>query len=62
MQVQEHTLGTPEIEEIDDKFPTSNAYQSKKGQTEVYVTNNLQNIMNSLLNLILTIISGKEHD
>ena len=54
MQVQEHTLGTPKIEEINDTFPTNNAYQSKKGQTEVYVTNNLQNIMNSLLNLILT--------
>jgi hypothetical protein len=49
MQVQEHTLGTPKIEEINDKFPTSNAYQSKKGQTEVYVTNNLQNIMLRIL-------------
>ena len=38
MQVQEHTLGTPKIEEIDDKFPTNSAYQSKKGQTEVYIT------------------------
>ena len=38
MQVQQHTLGTPEVEEIDDKFPTSSAYQSKKGQTEIYIT------------------------
>ena len=30
MQVQQHTLGTPEVEEIEDKFPTSSAYQSKK--------------------------------
>ena len=33
MHVQERTLGTPEIEVIDDKFPTSSAYQSKKEQT-----------------------------
>ena len=38
MQVQQHTLGTPEVEEIDDKFPTSSAYQSKKWQTEKYIT------------------------
>ena len=38
MHAQERTLGTPEIEEIEDKFPTSSAYQSKKWQTEIYIT------------------------
>ena len=42
MQVQEHTLGTQKkkkkIKEINDKFPISNAYQSKKEQTEAYIT------------------------
>ena len=34
MQAQERTLCTPEIQEIEDKFPTNRAYQSNKEQTE----------------------------
>ena len=42
MHAQERTLGTPEIEEIEDKFPTNRAYQSNKEQTEWYVTRQLK--------------------
>ena len=42
MHAQERTLGIPKIEEIKNKFPTNSAYQSKKEQTEWYVTNTIK--------------------
>ena len=42
MHAQERTLGTPKIEEIEDKFPTNSAYQFKKEQTEWYVTKTIK--------------------
>ena len=48
---------------IAEKFLANDAYQSEsKTRLNKHITNNSQNIMNSLLNLILTIISDKEHN
>lgn len=33
-----HSKKKKKIKEINDKFPISNAYQSKKEQTEAYIT------------------------